>query len=1085
MINQKGISLIEIIVCVAIFAILSVTIYGLFTSIIKGITYYREKSTISSLANQYIEIVRNMPYENVGTLEGNPHGLLADLPNPIELDVNGTDYQIYYAISYHDDPADGTILAGTDLAPNDYKQVKLYVKNINTGATNSFLTNVAPKGLEGMASGGALYLEVFDAVGQPVPGATIHITNTSIVPNIDLTRTADAGGNWIEVGLPNSANSYNVVASKSGYSVDRTYPVSVANPNPTKPDATISNGNVTQISFSIDKLSNLVFKTLNQSCAAIPGVGLAVRGSKIIGTPNVLKFDNSYVSDSSGQVLLNNIEWDNYVPALTGESYMIYGSSPIQQVNILPDTSQNFSLILGPKTTNSLLTIVKDSSTGNAIEGARVDLQSSTAPTNYNITALAGANGTISPSGTMSVDSGDDRTFSITANSGYAIQNVSVDGTNIGAVSSYTFHNVVADHAIYASFTSNTAWLSSWQYRKKITISNANVGSDLANFPVLIKITADADMSQALANGYDIRFTDSGGSTLLQYERESWSGGQGSPVTANFWVKVPTVRSSVATNIYIYYGNSSAPDGQNAGNVWNSNFLGVWHMKDNAANKTVVDSTGGDNGTATANTNTKTTTGKINGALSFNGSNDYVRMPSNVGNFSLSSNFTIAAWVNPALDSSDDVIYGNTWTGYGYLLQITSSNKVRFKLSRSSSRYLGIDSSVLSPGWHYITGTWNGIIPKIFVDGVENSATPISQGTVSSITTSEITKIGLDTTGAGHYFKGPIDEVRVSNLARSADWINFEYHNVADAGNNLTFAGQEAEPDVYTITATTSANGIITPSGTISVNGDSSQVFIITPSFGYHISDTIVDGGSAGVANLYTFSNVTDDHTISATFQATVISGGDVTTGYTSGSTWGQQDWSGGSGQLDFEDPTKYFADDGNIGINGVPSGLRLAKIGSDYVLSGTLTSSVFDTGTDLTSYTTLTWQPTSQDPATDIKFQIAANNDGLTWNYVGPDGTPASYYTVPGTTINNINNRRYIRYKVFMSTTDTSKTPVLTGININYVSGCSSPGQVMFPGLQQGPGYQATVSIDGYITQIISNINIDGYNVLQVLLNH
>jgi hypothetical protein len=76
-------------------------------------------------------------------------------------------------------------------------------------------------------------------------------------------------------------------------------------------------------------------------------------------------------------VPLTNIEWDNYTPALTGNSYMIFGSSPIQQINLLPNTTQSFNLILGPKTTNSLLVVVKDSSTGNPIEGATVALTNS------------------------------------------------------------------------------------------------------------------------------------------------------------------------------------------------------------------------------------------------------------------------------------------------------------------------------------------------------------------------------------------------------------------------------------------------------------------------------------------------------------------------------------------------------------------------------------------------------------------------------------------------------------------------------------------------------------------------------------
>src|SRR5262249_16371447 len=68
------------------------------------------------------------------------------------------------------------------------------------------------------------------------------------------------------------------------------------------------------------------------------------------------------------------------------------------------------------------------------------------------ITASAGANGTITPSGTVAVPYGTDQAFAIAANSGYYIQDVLVDGSSVGPVSAYTFTNVTADHTISASF---------------------------------------------------------------------------------------------------------------------------------------------------------------------------------------------------------------------------------------------------------------------------------------------------------------------------------------------------------------------------------------------------------------------------------------------------------------------------------------------------------------------------------------------------------------------------------------------------------------------------------------------------------
>ena len=74
----------------------------------------------------------------------------------------------------------------------------------------------------------------------------------------------------------------------------------------------------------------------------------------------------------------------------------------------------------------------------------------------YIITATAGPNGSIDPSGQVEVEHGDSQTFTIAPNTGYNIANVWVDGTNIGAVESYTFENVTSNHTISAAFSVKT-----------------------------------------------------------------------------------------------------------------------------------------------------------------------------------------------------------------------------------------------------------------------------------------------------------------------------------------------------------------------------------------------------------------------------------------------------------------------------------------------------------------------------------------------------------------------------------------------------------------------------------------------------
>jgi hypothetical protein len=95
----------------------------------------------------------------------------------------------------------------------------------------------------------------------------------------------------------------------------------------------------------------------------------------------------------------------------------------------------------------------KDSAGNTGNSGDKTFTTSSAPVTNYTITANVPANGTVLPSGAISVPSGGSKTFAITPSSGYKIGMVVVDGSNVGAVTSYTFSNVTANHTIGATFS--------------------------------------------------------------------------------------------------------------------------------------------------------------------------------------------------------------------------------------------------------------------------------------------------------------------------------------------------------------------------------------------------------------------------------------------------------------------------------------------------------------------------------------------------------------------------------------------------------------------------------------------------------
>ena len=78
----------------------------------------------------------------------------------------------------------------------------------------------------------------------------------------------------------------------------------------------------------------------------------------------------------------------------------------------------------------------------------------------YQITATAGANGKISPSGNRTVNYGASQSYTITAAAGYHVVDVRVDGVSVGPIKTYTFDNIDRNHSIYATFAANTFTIS-------------------------------------------------------------------------------------------------------------------------------------------------------------------------------------------------------------------------------------------------------------------------------------------------------------------------------------------------------------------------------------------------------------------------------------------------------------------------------------------------------------------------------------------------------------------------------------------------------------------------------------------------
>ncbi|HEY7338162.1 MAG TPA: DUF2341 domain-containing protein, partial [Bryobacteraceae bacterium] len=194
------------------------------------------------------------------------------------------------------------------------------------------------------------------------------------------------------------------------------------------------------------------------------------------------------------------------------------------------------------------------------------------------------------------------------------------------------------------------AWYnSSWTRRKQITIDHTKVSgsSSLSGFPALISLASDSNLaSAAQQNGNDILFTAADGTTKLSHEIEQYTYTTGQLAA---WVQIPSLSNSSDTVVFMYYGNGSAGSQQNALGVWDANYQLVYHLADNAANTTVTDAANQLNGTSQANTSAKHATGKIGGALTFNGTSDYVQASSSKAP---PDRVTLEAWYDPNSSSA-------------------------------------------------------------------------------------------------------------------------------------------------------------------------------------------------------------------------------------------------------------------------------------------------------------------------------------------------------------------------------------------------------------------------------------------------
>ncbi|HEY3215594.1 MAG TPA: putative Ig domain-containing protein, partial [Candidatus Eisenbacteria bacterium] len=424
--------------------------------------------------------------------------------------------------------------------------------------------------------------------------------------------------------------------------------------------------------------------------------------------------------------------------------------------------------------------------------------------TSFYLSASAGWGGSISPSGTLIVSPGASQAFTISPNSGYYIVDVVVDGFSVGPVTTYTFSDVTADHAIAATF--NTP-------------------------PVLSGVPATASIPETAPYTFTATATDGDvPAQTLTFSLVGAPAGAAIGASSGVFTWTPTEAQGGAS----YPFTVRVSDGL---------------VNTDAAITLTVNKTN----TAPVLSGVPATAGIPETApYAFAAAATDSDIPVQTLAFSL-----VGAPAGATIGSSSGVF---TWTP----TESQGPGSYPFTV-RVSDGVANTDAG--------ITLTVNEVNAAPVLSGVPSTATILETapyGFTATATDGDLPAQTLTFSLIGAPTGAAIDgSSGAFTWTPSASQGGTSYPftvRVSDAVANTDAAITLTVSDAFTIMASAGAHGSISPSGAVLVAQGASPAFTVTPDSGYAVLDVLADGVSAGQVTSYTFSNVTSDHTISATF---------------------------------------------------------------------------------------------------------------------------------------------------------------------------------------------------------------------------
>jgi len=315
-----------------------------------------------------------------------------------------------------------------------------------------------------------------------------------------------------------------------------------------------------------------------------------------------------------------------------------------------------------------------------------------------------------------------------------------------------------------------TAQYQGWQHSGSLHILTTPEGANLPastsedGFPLLVRLHKDFfDFSQAKTNGEDIRFSTGTGAPLA-YQVEEWDPAKG---VASIWVRIPAIKGNARQEIKMYWGKADTASESKGEAVFNESngYLSVWHM-----NNPVKDEVGT---LESKDTGTTSSSGITGGSRHFGGGKG-INCGEKIAAYPTgSSSHSSEAWFRAEMSNATILAWGNEQGQGKVVMQFASPPHINMDCYFSGGNVASGGAIPMSQ-WTHVVHTYKNGEARIYVNGVLDG-TNASRGSPLAIKSPARMYIG------GWYnnfnFVGDIDEVRISKVTRSAEWVKLQYEN--------------------------------------------------------------------------------------------------------------------------------------------------------------------------------------------------------------------------------------------------------------------------------------------------------------------